>query len=158
MNSVPFELSVDRRIDAPPERVWEIMTRRITEWWCPVPWTTTVDKIDWRPGGAFRLVMRGPAGETDCQGENNIAGVLLDFHPGRRFAFTDAFSEGWVPHKPFMVGLFEIEPDGSGGTLYRGAARHWTAEAMEEHRQMGFEQGWSAVAAQLAGIAEGVDA
>jgi uncharacterized protein YndB with AHSA1/START domain len=51
-----------------------------------------------------------------------------------------------------MVGIFEIEPDG-GGTRYRASARHWTQEAMEEHRQMGFEQGWGAVADQLAELA-----
>jgi uncharacterized protein YndB with AHSA1/START domain len=56
-----------------------------------------------------------------------------------------------------MVGIFEIEPDG-GGTRYRATARHWTAEAMENHREMGFEQGWSAVAEQLAGLAEGMPA
>ena len=105
--------------------------------------------------------MRGPGGETDCQGdgqsEESVGGVLLDYIPERRFVFTDAFSVGWQPQKPFMVGMFEIEPDGDG-TRYRASARHWTAEAMEEHRKMGFEQGWSAVADQLAALAEGVDA
>jgi len=59
----------------------------------------------------------------------------------------------WTPQKPFMVGIFEIEPDGEG-TLYRATARHWTQEAMEEHRTMGFDQGWGAVADQLATLAE----
>jgi uncharacterized protein YndB with AHSA1/START domain len=101
--------------------------------------------------------MRGPNGEADCQGEESVGGVLLEYEPERRFAFTDAFTSGWEPHEPFMVGIFEIEPDGDG-TLYRATARHWTAEAMEKHREMGFEQGWNAVAEQLAGLAEGVPA
>ncbi|MGZ2411941.1 uncharacterized protein YndB with AHSA1/START domain [Sphingomonas sp. F9_3S_D5_B_2] len=151
--SGPLELSVERRIAAPPAPVWQIMTDRITEWWCPRPWTTTIEQLEWRPGGAFRLVMRGPAGEADCQGEENVGGVLLEYEPERRFIFTDAFSAGWQPHKPFLVGVMEIEPDGEG-TLYRASARHWTAEAAEEHRKMGFEEGWSAVAAQLADLAE----
>ena len=29
------ELSVTRLIAVPPEKVWEIMTERIEEWWCP---------------------------------------------------------------------------------------------------------------------------
>jgi uncharacterized protein YndB with AHSA1/START domain len=151
------DLSVERYIDAPPSRVWQIMTERIAEWWCPKPWTTTVEQLEWRPGGAFHLIMRGPSGEADCQGEESVGGVLLELKPERRFAFTDAFSAGWEPQKPFMVGIFELEPERSG-TRYRGTARHWTAEAMEEHRKMGFEQGWSAVAEQLAGLAEGVPA
>lgn len=151
------ELSVERYIDAPPERVWQVMTDRITEWWCPKPWTTTIAALEWRPGGDFHLIMRGPDGEADCQGEESVGGVLLEFEPERRFVFTDAFSAGWEPHKPFMVGIFEIEPDGDG-TRYRASARHWTAEAMEEHRKMGFEQGWGAVADQLADLAERVAA
>jgi uncharacterized protein YndB with AHSA1/START domain len=152
-----YDLSIERHIDAPPAQVWRIMTERITEWWCPKPWTTTIEELEWRPGAAFHLVMRGPNGEADCQSEESVGGVLLEFEPERRFAFTDAFLAGWVPQKPFMVGIFEIEPDGDG-TRYRATARHWTAEAVDEHRKMGFEQGWGAVADQLAGLAEGVDA
>ena len=152
-----YDLCVERHIDAPPSRVWQIMTDRTTEWWCPKPWTTTIDKLEWRPGAAFHLIMRGPNGEADFQSEDSVGGVLLEFEPGRRFAFTDAFSAGWKPQTPFMVGIFEIESDGDG-TLYRGTARHWTHEAMEKHRAMGFEQGWGAVAEQLAGLAEAVPA
>ncbi|MBA3577772.1 MAG: SRPBCC domain-containing protein [Sphingomonas sp.] len=151
------ELSIDRRIDAPPERVWDVMTGRITEWWRPKPWTTTIGELEWRAGGAFHLIMRGPNDEPDCQGEESAGGVLLEFEPGRRFVFTDALSARWVPQTPFMVGIFEIEAEGDG-TRYRATARHWTAEAVEEHRKMGFEQGWGAVADQLAKLAEGVPA
>ena len=148
-----FELAIERHIAAPPPRVWQVMTERITEWWCPKPWTTTIAALDWRPGGAFRLVMRGPSGEADCQGEESIGGVLLEVEPGHRFTFTDAFSPGWIPQKAFMVGSFDLTPDGDG-TRYRAAARHWTAEAMEQHRAMGFTDGWTAVADQLAALAE----
>ena len=149
------DLSVERTIDAAPAAVWDVMTRRITEWWCPRPWTTTIVDLDCRAGGTFHLTMRGPSGEADCQGEESVGGVLLDYVPERRFVFTDAFSKGWEPQKPFMVGIFEIEPHGDG-TRYRATARHWTAEDMERHRDMGFEQGWTAVAEQLAALAEEV--
>lgn len=149
-----FELSVERHIAAPPATVWRVMTERITEWWCPAPWTTTIAELDWRPGGAFYLVMRGPAGEADGQGKESFGGVLLQFDPQRGFAFTDAFSAGWVPRKPFMIGLFSIEAVGDG-TRYRATARHWTKEAIEQHRETGFEQGWTAVVDQLAALAEG---
>ena len=153
MTDPQLELSVKRHIDAPPAKVWQVMTERLAEWWCPKPWTTTIAKLEWRSGGAFHLIMRGPEGEADCQGEDNLGGVLLEYEPGRRFVFTDALSAGWQPRDPFLVGIFEIEPDGDG-TLYRASARHWTAEAVEQHRQMGFEQGWGAVANQLAALAE----
>jgi len=81
----------------------------------------------------FDVDMRGPNGEADCQGEESVGGVLLEFEPERRFVFTDAFTPGWEPHEPFMVGAFEIEPDGNG-TRYRGTARHWTAEGCQPDR------------------------
>ena len=148
-----FDLSVERHINAPPSRVWEIMTKRIADWWCPKPWTTTIVELDWRPGGAFHVIMRGPSGEADCQGEQSVGGVLLEVERERRFVFTDAISKGWQPQKPFIVGIFEIEVDGDG-TLYRATARHWSAEDLKKHREMGFEAGWGAVADQLAGLAE----
>lgn len=152
-----FDLTISRRIDAPPEKVWDVMTQRLTEWWCPKPWSTTIEALDWRDGGVFHLTMRGPNGEADCQGEESIPGVLLEYSPGRRFVFTDAFRPGWEPAGPFMVGMFEIEPDGDG-TLYRATARHWNEADMEKHRDMGFEDGWGAVADQLAALSEGVAA
>jgi uncharacterized protein YndB with AHSA1/START domain len=151
-----YDLSVQRHIDAAPAEVWSVMTDRIAEWWCPKPWTTTVEELEWRNGGAFHLTMRGPNGEADCKGEANVGGVLLDVTPGKRFVFTDALSADWQPQAVFIVGLFEIEPDGDG-TLYRATARHWTAEAMQKHREMGFDQGWGAVADQLAVLAEGAN-
>jgi uncharacterized protein YndB with AHSA1/START domain len=53
-----------------------------------------------------------------------------------------------------MVGFFELSPEGTG-TRYRAGARHWTDEALEQHRAMGFEAGWLAVAGQLAALSEG---
>ena len=152
-----FDLSVERRIDAAPAIVWNVMVERLTEWWCPKPWTTTVEQLEWKDGGVFHLTMRGPNGEADCQGEESIPGVLLEFTPGKRFVFTDAFEPGWKPNTPFMVGMFEIEPDGDG-TRYRATARHWTEADRDKHAQMGFDDGWGAVADQLVALCETVDA
>lgn len=149
--SAPFELSVERHIAAAPPRVWQIMTERITEWWCPKPWTTQIRRLEWRPGGPAEMTMRGPnAGEV-----SEIDGVVLEVLPERRFVFTNALTAHWMPQTPsmVMVGEFELTPDGDG-TRYRATARHWTAEAMEQHRAMGFTDGWTAVADQLAALAE----
>lgn len=143
-----LELAVERHIAAPPALVWEIMTRRMPEWFCPKPWVADIIEQDWRPGGRSAMVMRGPNGE---QSPNE--GVFLEVLPGERFIFTDAFTVGWHPAGPFMVGVFEIAPAGDG-THYRASARHWTAEACERHKAMGFDAGWGAVADQLKALAE----
>jgi len=52
-----------------------------------------------------------------------------------------------------MVGFWEIAPEGSG-TRYTGRAKHWTAEAMKQHQEMGFKEGWGTVAEQLKALCE----
>ena len=54
---------------------------------------------------------------------------------------------------PFMIGGWEIAPEG-GGTRFTGWARHWTDEARKQHEEMGFTPGWSAVADQLKALCE----
>jgi uncharacterized protein YndB with AHSA1/START domain len=116
--SAPLELSIDRYIEAAPEKVWEIMTTRMAEWCAPKPWTTEIIEQDWRASGRNATIMRGPDGE-----EFSNEGVFLEVVPNNRFMFTDACQAGWIPAKAFMVGVFEIAPEGKG-TRYRASARH----------------------------------
>lgn len=143
------ELSVQRHIEAPVTHVWETMMDRFEEWFCPRPWRAEARQIEWRPGGRSLVVMHGPDGE-----EMLNEGVILDVAPGRRFVFSDAFTGDWQPSGPFMVGLFEIASDGAG-TRFTATARHWTDDAAEQHRTMGFDEGWGAMADQLKTLAEG---
>ena len=45
------ELTVTRYIAAPPSKVWNVMTERQEEWWCPKPWRAEFDRLDRHPGG-----------------------------------------------------------------------------------------------------------
>ena len=147
------ELSVTRLIDAPRAAVWRAFTEHTEEWWCPKPWTTRIIEWDLRPGGRSVLEMRGPDGE----GEAPMEGVFLEVVPAEKVVFTDAFTAGWVPNEPFMVGMFSFA-DEAGGTRYTGTARHWTAEAKQQHEAMGFADGWGKVAEQLEEVAKRVAA
>jgi uncharacterized protein YndB with AHSA1/START domain len=149
MTDAPFELAIERYIDAPPDRVFRVWTERTAEWWAPKPWTTEIVAQDLRPGGRQAMIMRGLDGAT-----SPMEGVFLEIIPNRSIVFTDAFTVGWVPKVPFMIGFFAFTPEGAG-TRYLAGARHWDAEAYERHAAMGFEQGWSIVAEQLAALAEG---
>lgn len=141
------ELSVTRHIDAPVAAVWRAWTQHLAEWFTPPPWTTELIAQDLRAGGRSAMVMRGPNGE-----ENALEGVFLEVIPERLIVSTDAIRSDWTPQGPFMIRLDAFEPDGTA-TRYTATARHWTAEAMEQHRAMGFEQGWGIVADQLAAVA-----
>ncbi len=148
----PRELSVDIHIDAAPEKVWDVMTNGITEWWCPKPWTTEIIEQDWRSGGRAAMTMHGPNGEA-----HPSDGIFLEVVPGVRFVSTDAVMIGpdgrMAPATPFMIGGWEIAPEGSG-TRYTAWARHWTDEAQKQHEEMGFTSGWGAVAEQLKALCE----
>lgn len=142
------ELIVERLMDAPIAAVWQAWDEHLTEWWCPKPWITQIIEMDKRPGGRSAMIMRGPNGEEAPQ-----EGMFLEFTPAKRVVFTDALTQGWNPAGPFMVGIMEFEPE-DDKTRYRGIARHWTDEAYEQHKAMGFEAGWGAVAVQLEEVAK----
>ena len=143
-----FELSVERHIEAPPEIVFKVWTERLEEWWAPKPWTTRIVENDLRPGGRSAMIMTGPNGET-----SDMEGVFLEVVPDRSIVFTNAFTVGWIPQAPFMVGCFTFTPEGTG-TRYHAASRHWDETAHKQHEAMGFAEGWGQVADQLAELAE----
>ena len=143
-----FELAIERHFDVPPRALWTACTDHLAEWWCPRPWTTQIIANDMRPGGALEFRMSGPAGET-----SDVTGVYLEAAEPKRIVFTDAFTVGWQPQTPFMTGIFDFADDGAGGTHYRAAARHWDEAAMHRHAEMGFDDGWGAVADQLLEVA-----
>lgn len=143
------ELSVTRHIAAPPEKVWDVLANRTDEWWCPLPWRARVDWGERRAGAAVHTVMHGPDGAV-----HEHPGLILAWDEGRRIATTDAIVGELEPGPPFMIGIWELVPEGDG-TRYTARARHWSEEAMNQHREMGFEQGWNACTDQLQALCEG---
>lgn len=143
-----YELSVTRLVDADPARAWDVLVNRSNEWWCPKPWRAEVDWGPRRPGGSTHTVMHGPEGER-----NEHSGFILAWDEGRRIAVTDAIEGDLEPAGPFMLGIWEVTAEGSG-TRFTGRARHWTAESMAHHREMGFDQGWGIMADQFKALCE----
>lgn len=148
MTKAQFELSVERYIDAPPEIVYRVWTQRLEEWWAPKPWTSKIIEQDLRPGGRSAIIMTGPDGTAQP-----MEGVILKVVSNESIVFTNAFTAGWIPQTPFMVGFFSFTPEGSG-TRYRAGSRHWDEATHKQHEAMGFTQGWGIVAGQLAELAE----
>ena len=58
------EIVITREFNAPRELVWEAMTnpRHVVNWWGPRGFSTTIEEMDFRIGGVWRHVMRGPDG------------------------------------------------------------------------------------------------
>ncbi|MHB8728701.1 MAG: SRPBCC family protein [Sulfuricaulis sp.] len=58
------EIVLTRVFGAPRQKVWEAMVdpQHVAQWWGPRGFTTTIEKMDVRPGGAWKHVMHGPDG------------------------------------------------------------------------------------------------
>ena len=145
------ELVIARRVAASPEACFRCWTdaELIPQFFCPKPWRAEVVSMDVRPGGASKTIFHGPNGESFPND-----GVYLEVAPGKKLVFTDAFSEGWrTTENPMFVGVITFEDAGNGETLYTARARHWTKESAEQHKGMGFEEGWGICADQMEALA-----
>jgi uncharacterized protein YndB with AHSA1/START domain len=97
------ELTITRIFDAPRERVWKAWTgpERFMRWWGPRNLTTTVDRMDVRPGGAWRFVQRDSEGN-----EYAFHGVHHEIAPPERLVYTFEF-EGMPGH--VLLGTATLE-------------------------------------------------
>ncbi|MEO6526356.1 MAG: SRPBCC domain-containing protein [Gemmatimonadaceae bacterium] len=132
----PHALRVSRRIRASRERLYEAWTapEQLRYWWrMDGPgWSFTFAEVDLRVGGAYRLAMTDPAGNTHV-----AAGVYRELAPPDRLAFT------WDWENPAMsVGetlvAIELRDAGDGTTdVVLTHSRFPSAERATSH-----EQGW----------------
>ena len=145
------DLILTRLIDTPPEKVFRAWTdpELLKQWFAPSPWTTPTAKQDVRSGGSSLIVMRDPDGN-----EFPNHGVYLEVIENKRLVFTDAFTTAWEPsEKPFMTVVVTFEEQ-DGQTKYTARVQHWTIADREAHEKMGFHQGWTMCAEQLAALVE----
>lgn len=85
-----FTLPSDREIvgsrvfDAPKDLVFKTYTdpTLMPEWWGPARYKTTVDEMDLRPGGAWRVVLRGD------EVQHAFSGEFREVVPPERLVFT----------------------------------------------------------------------
>ena len=141
-----LDLVLEREVDVPRQKVWEAWTNpeHLKHWFTPAPWRTTECEIDLRPGGRFRTVMNGPAGEVV-----DSTGCYLEIDPGRKLMWTDALGEDYRPNgTSFMTAILLLEDDGDG-TRYTAIARHADPDTKAKHEEMGFHHGWGAALDQL---------
>ena len=83
------EIRMTRLFDAPPELVFEAMTRpeHVRQWWGRLGdgYSVPVCEIDFRVGGKWRFVNRHPQGEAAFYGE------YREIDPPGRVVFTEIF-------------------------------------------------------------------
>src|SRR5258706_9403546 len=84
------EIVMTRVFNAPRHLVFEACTRpeHMKHWFGPRGWTLPVCEIDFRPGGSWRNIMRGPDGR-----EMGMRGVYQEITPPERFVSTESFDD-----------------------------------------------------------------
>lgn len=146
------DLLITRTINASPRAVWRAWSdpAHLAEWWCPKPWTTEVRAFDFRPGGAFHTVMRGPD-----DGISDNPGLFLEIVPEQRIVFTSTLVEGWRPATPWLAMTAVITLEGvDAGTRYTALVMHKDPEDAKQHETMGFHDGWGTCIGQLDELAQ----
>jgi uncharacterized protein YndB with AHSA1/START domain len=152
-----LDLRIDRVIRAPRSRVWKAWTDPLdlARWWLPAPMHCRVEQLDVVSGGAFVTSMS----EDGSTFGPHLDACFVVVDPGERIVFTNALDSRWRPTHPAPVAMTaEITfGDHPQGTDYRIAVRHADAGSRTQHEQLGFADGWGAVVAQLAAVAEAGD-
>jgi uncharacterized protein YndB with AHSA1/START domain len=90
-----------RVLDAPRERVWQVLTEaeHIQEWWTPTGFTMIAANMDLRPGGVFHCGLRSVDGYK-MWGKFTYREIA----PPARLVFTNSFSNaaGAVTRHPIV--------------------------------------------------------
>ena len=100
------EIVITRIFDAPRELIFQVWTdpKHVEQWWGPRGFTTTIQEMDVRPGGIWRLVMRGPDG-TDYK--NKI--VFLEVVKPERLVYKHEPEKGTEPSSHESTVTFESQ-------------------------------------------------
>jgi uncharacterized protein YndB with AHSA1/START domain len=94
------EIVITRTFDAPRELAWQAMTdpKHVVQWWGPRGFTTTIEQMDVRPGGAWVFVMHGPDG-TDYPNRSTFKEVVYP----ERIVYEHGGSRSGGPEAEFIA-------------------------------------------------------
>jgi uncharacterized protein YndB with AHSA1/START domain len=127
-------------IDATPETIWPFLTEADKH----VEWIGTVAEIDPRPGGIYRVLVRG---------QHQSAGEFVEVVPNEKVVFTFGWEEKDHPIPPGSTTLeITLHPEGDK-TRVRLVHRGLPGDAVEEHTH-----GWAHYLDRLAIVTTGGEA
>jgi uncharacterized protein YndB with AHSA1/START domain len=148
------EFVISRIINAPRTLVFKAWTepKHMAQWWGPHTFTNPICEMDVRPGGAFRIVMRGPDGA-----DHPARGVYREVVPPERLVMTidhSELSDEWhdlvnpnrdrAAGKPALEGLTTVTFEDQGGkTKLTVRILFDTAAIRDALLKIGMTQGWS---------------
>lgn len=146
------DLTIDRIIRAPRDRVWSAWTtpESFEQWWVPHPALCRVAQMDLRPGGAMITRISENGGDF----APHFNGCYLAIDEGTRLVFTNSLVTNWRPAEtPFITAIITLA-EHPEGTAYQAYVMHKSPSDRAMHEELGFYDGWGTVAAQLAALVE----
>ena len=125
-----YALEITRSFDAPPALVFRAWTSKehLLRWWGPKDFTATLEKLEFREGGAFRHYIHSPDGKS-----YGMSGIYREIVEPERIVFTFAWDDG-----PETLITVTIKPEGNGTKLTFRHEPFADAASRDSH-----EGGWS---------------
>ena len=125
-------LTLKRRINAPPAKVYEAWTdpAKIARWFGPAQVEILRAEADARVGGRYRFVARSPDGN-----EHDVSGVYREVTPNQKLVFTWAWRS--TPERESLVTVL-LKPDGDGTLLTLTHEQFFDEPARDRH-----QSGWT---------------
>jgi uncharacterized protein YndB with AHSA1/START domain len=146
------EIVLERVFDAPRELVFKAFTdpSLIPEWWGPHGSTTTVDRMDVRPGGGWRFINRGSDGV-----EQPFSGSYREVDPPSRLVYTFNYEPLPGNHEAVETVTFE---EFEGKTRIVDTTRFLSVEDRDGMLASGMEKGASETMDRMAAALERIQA
>jgi uncharacterized protein YndB with AHSA1/START domain len=131
-----------RLIDAPRERVYAAWAEpeRMAKWFAPKPFELIVHRMDFRPGGRFRMAMRGPDGS-----DFPFSGRYGEIVPGEKLTWAGELGDG----PPEQVSTVVTFKDEGGGTRLDARQTFHVITPDIEQALAGADAGWNMTLDQL---------
>jgi uncharacterized protein YndB with AHSA1/START domain len=129
-------LRLERLIASPPEALFALWVEpaELVKWWAPDGYEGAVDRLEVRPGGSWRMVLRRADG-----GAIATSGMYVTVDPPRQLVFTWAWEDaaGRRGHETEVSVSFQPAP---GGTRLVLVQQYFESrQARDNHTR-----GWSA--------------
>lgn len=88
---MPYTLNFHRVLKAPPSRIYRAFLdpAAMCKWIAPAGYTCTVDHLDAKVGGTFRMKFT----EFDSGGSNAFGGTYLELIPNEKLRYSDKFDD-----------------------------------------------------------------
>jgi len=158
----PTTLSITRTLAAPRELVFRALTdpERLKKWWgVTESHSAPVAEVDLRPGGRYRLGMKGP----DSDQVNIVGGTYREVRAPEKLVFTWTWEQSQT-NEPPQTGSEDATVTQAAETLVTIELRDLggTTELVlthelfpDEHMRDQHNEGWSGALTQLAALLKG---